>query len=114
MSIQMNTYVIRGVLLQKKQYHFEFEDLEPYMDSPFGGIKHHDGLCVLNDGICGRYIAIGRVIAKTGANQGFESGPVPVDDSSVVGSGDAELREKIAAIVGCRLALNTYVISHYR
>jgi hypothetical protein len=36
------------------------------------GIRHHEGRCVLYDGMDGQYVAIGRVIEKTGNHDHFE------------------------------------------
>lgn len=43
-----------------------FNFLEPYMDNGYQeAVKHHNGLFVINDGMNGEYLFIGRLIAKT-------------------------------------------------
>jgi hypothetical protein len=78
MSTQLNTYVLVGVKLPYDHFSgddldtdADYEKLEPYMDSAFKGIEHHNGLCVLFDGMNGKYIAAGRVLAKTDESDGF-------------------------------------------
>jgi hypothetical protein len=86
-----------------------YDDLEPYMDSAFKGIHHHNGLCVLFDGMDGKYVAIGRVLAKTKDHQGF-GGPVVVQADD-----DDGLKERIRELLAAEVAdIQTLVISHYR
>ena len=44
MSVQMNTYCFIGALLPYAPFRGSdiYEKLEPYFDSAFEGIKHHD------------------------------------------------------------------------
>jgi hypothetical protein len=67
MSVQSNTYVIVGVKLEYEHFSEEQEEdlLEPYKDSAYSGIHHHNGLCVISDGMSGNYIIAGRVLAKS-------------------------------------------------
>jgi hypothetical protein len=91
----------------------ERDKLEPYYDSAFEGIHHHNSLCVLFDGMNGKYVAIGHVIAKTQNWRGFEE-PIQVASGSIPGA--RKLREAIEAIVppGVEVKLGRFVISHYR
>ena len=118
MSIQANTYVMFGAVLPGDTFAGDpdaYERLEPYMDSAFDGIKHHDGLCVLYDGMNGAYVAIGEVIAKTDEyNQGFEE---PVTIGSTPPTPHEELARKIDALLPAnvqRPVLAWHVITHYR
>lgn len=116
MSVQMNTYCIVGALLPYKPFRDDkwHDKLEPYMDSAFEGIKHHDGLCVLFDGMNGDYVAIGHVIAKTEDSQGFDK-PIEVPSGNPL-TEMPELEKKIRALVpnGVEVRIGCYVISHYR
>jgi hypothetical protein len=117
MSTQLNTYVLVGVKLPYDHFSDgsssdeDFERLEPYMDSAFKGIEHHDGLCVLFDSVNGKYIAAGRVLAKTGESDGF-SGAIDAHMSPA-------LQTEVAALLQQHLQIATpdvrvWVISHYR
>lgn len=65
MSVQINQYLMFGVKLPFEKSEFSYEKYEPYLDSPFEGIRHHNGLCVVDDGMNGKYMFIGRVLAKS-------------------------------------------------
>lgn len=111
MSVQLNTYVMRGVLLPFDNDK-EYEKYEPYFDDAFKGIHHHEGLCVLSDGMNGRYMAIGQVIAKTANYEGFNE-PIVVTKPDLMQ--DLDLANKIAGLIGDHPHdINTFVISHYR
>ena len=82
MSVQQNIYVIWGVWLNyddfytllKNKYNLTKDEvydqiIEEYRDSAFEGIKHKNKLCVIMDGMCGKYVIIGHVIAKSDENQ---------------------------------------------
>jgi hypothetical protein len=113
MSVQVNTYVMEGVLFEYAALEDRYEDFEPYMDSAFEGIKHKDGICVLFDGMNGDYVAIGRVIAKTENGQHFETGPITITPSTSFES-QVELSLAISRLVGHGVTLRYMVISHYR
>jgi hypothetical protein len=72
MDVRSNTYVIVGVKLDYDHFDEEQEEslLEPYKDSAYRGIEHHNGLCVISDGMSGDYIIAGRVLAKTVDDEG--------------------------------------------
>ena len=82
MSVNQNIYVIWGVRLNyddfytllKNKYNLTTDEvydqiIEEYRDSAFEGIKHKNKLCVIMDGMCGKYVIIGYVIAKSDENQ---------------------------------------------
>lgn len=120
MSVQSNTYVLVGAVLPFDEFdtiHDDpYEALEPYMDSAFKGIHHHNGLCVLYDGMGGRYIAVGRVLAKSddqNGNYGFNS-PVNLTEES-----SAELRDEVSDLIVKHLGVQAplsreWVLTHYR
>lgn len=72
MSVQVNHYVVWGVCIHPGARKVTLESLEPYIDSPFKGIEHHNGLCVLYDGMCGKYLVVGRVLKKSEEGMGFD------------------------------------------
>ena len=86
--------------------------LEPYMDSAFEGIKHKDGMCCIYDGMCGEYIFIGRVLAKTKDHEFFE-GEMEVDFLTEL---EKELLlQVIKTIVETdQTECKYYLIGHYR
>jgi len=55
----------------------EHDIYEPYMDSSFKGINHHNGLSVIRDGMNGKYVFIGRVLAKSRVNEHFDYAMTP-------------------------------------
>lgn len=111
MSVQVNTYVLRGAMLGYEQLIERHEALEPYLDDPFEGIHHHDGLCVLIDGMSGEYVAIGHVIAKSRDGAQFDA-PVALPPPDAM---SAELlKTAIEALVGVPVVIGDFVISHYR
>lgn len=118
MSVQCNTYVLRGAVLPYSLFKAEAGDdddvhdrLEPYMDNAFEGIHHHEGLCVLFDGMSSKYVAIGYVRAKTKNHAGFEE-PVAIPPPDAMG--DALLKAAIEKLAGSAVVIGDHVISHYR
>ncbi len=117
MSTQLNTYVIRGVLFDWETARGDpdsFEKLEPYMDSAFKGIHHHDGLCVICDGMNGKYVAIGKVLHKTRNYEGFDE-PIPlISEQNEIE--EQAMSEQIGELIGVSPPpeIGWYVISHYR
>src|SRR5690606_21928000 len=113
MSVQMNTYVMWGVLLPFKEF-ADREDFEPYMDSAFKGIHHHDGLCVLADGMDGKYMAIGHVLHKTSNHDGFNK-PIQLHGQPVL---EFDVYERVEKLIGRQLTGNEgpswLVLTHYR
>ncbi len=118
MSVQANTYIMRGALLtydavKRHLGNNVFDTFKPYLDDAFKGVHHHDGLCVLFDGMNGKYVAIGQVIAKTANHQGFEEA-YDFADGSFGENKDRVLREKIKALTGFDVDIEWLVLTHYR
>lgn len=124
MSIQVNHYVVHGLMLPYKEAHdtmlsyggIEDEDdaydfYEPYTDSAYEGIHHHEGLCVLSDGMNRKYFFVGRILTKTDNYEGFDE---PIEIPSLDKVGDDVLKELIKAKLGLEGEMKSYVISHYR
>lgn len=119
MSVQANTYIMRGALFSydavKSQLGDDYDaKLEPYMDSAFKGVQHRDGLCVLCDGMNGKYVAIGQVIAKTENHQGFDE-VYGFADGSFGPNKDLVLKDRIEILTGINDAkIEWLVLTHYR
>lgn len=118
MSVQMNTYVMYGLLLPYDKFGDIWDSFEEYHDSAFEGIQHTEGLCMLSDGMCGKYVAVGRVLAKTQNHEGFDA---PVDLlAHPFMEGTENLLEQIrdmlhpTAGLPADAQLRHLVISHYR
>ena len=110
MSVQANTYAMIGAILPYRND--LYDSLEPYMDSAFKGIHHHEGLCVLYDGMNGEYIAVGRVIAKSGNHEGFVA-PVRFPDLEEFEA--FEIESGIRALFPDEAVhVEPFVLTHYR
>jgi hypothetical protein len=113
MSVQMNTYVMWGAVLPFDEFR-DRDDFEKYCDDAFKGIHHHNGLCILDDGMDGKYVAIGHVLEKT-ANHGGFGKPI-----RLIGEPDIDFNvfERIETVIGRPLKIDEVcgwlVISHYR
>lgn len=117
MSITFNIYVMRGLLLP---YNRDMTDeqralLEEYQDIPSSPATNpKDGLTALVDGMEGKYVAIGHVVAKSRANCGLGE-PLAVDYLTVKYNSSRMLdviRECGFSIDSAKLGW--LVISHYR
>tara|TARA_R110002094_G_C4842409_1_gene206340 strand:+ start:380 stop:733 length:354 start_codon:yes stop_codon:yes gene_type:complete len=117
MSVQTNTYLMIGI---KLPYDAKFSDddeedkFEDYYDSAFGGIKHHNGLCMLLDGMSGDYVIIGKVLKKTESHRGFELGPISLDEIDVDGSERKHVSSLIKAQFDIDKPATILIVSHYR
>lgn len=78
MSVQVNTYVMYGVVLNYEEVKAHvgkgfYELFEPYIDNAFKPETNpKDGITVLFDGMNGKYIAIGQVVEKTANHRSFD------------------------------------------
>ncbi|WP_434681315.1 hypothetical protein J3P77_09475 [Pseudomonas sp. R1-18] len=119
MSVQSNTYLLVGVMLPYD--HFDdvhddpYEVLEPYTDSAYKGIEHHNGLCVLYDGMGGSHIAIGRVLAKSDDQNGNYGFNAPIDATTAM---TPELQAEVAKLVQQQFNfapdVRAWILTHYR
>lgn len=121
MSAQSNTYVMVGVMFSYKEFKERFigEDdegydryVDAYSDSAYKGIQHHNGLCVVLDGMNGRHAFIGRVLAKTVDESGDGIDPTDLTVTD-------ELLDEVAGLLveHFRLMLpkvKTWAFTHYR
>jgi hypothetical protein len=113
MSTRVNTYVMVGALFPYDLFVGAHDRLEPYMDSAFKGILHHEGLCVLYDSMSGEYVAIGRVLEKTANHQYFEH---PIRISPLSDAERQSLLDDIRRLIKLEgdFSVQHLVISHYR
>lgn len=112
MSTQVNTYAIIGCFVPYDDVSTRYDELEPYMDSAYEGIQHHDDLCILFDGMSGKYAIVGRVLAKTENHQGLEA---PVTFPILDNEERSRLLVKIKDLFPDKPAeLRHIVVSHYR
>lgn len=78
MSVQQNHYAIIGAKFGFDEFYEkvcealglasrdDFEDKDDlYHDSAFKGIHHHNGLCIISDGMGGKYVYVGHVVSKS-------------------------------------------------
>lgn len=116
MSVQSNTYIMVGAKLPFDQFtEDQYEELlEPYRDSAYKGIQHHNNLCVVADGMGGRYVFIGRVLAKTddqNGNYGFDK---PIDATAAM---TPELQAEVATLIQQQFGLapdvRLWIFTHY-
>lgn len=113
MSVQSNTYVLVGVKLPFEHFNEDQrESHEDYTDSSRKGIHHHNGLCVIGDGMSGEYYFIGRVIAKSIDEHGEGIRPQDISTSAML---DSEVRFLLHEHFGLQDAeVRTWAFTHYR
>lgn len=121
MSVQANTYVIIGAQFSYEAFKDSYDDIEDLEDSPFKpdfNPKH--GITCLFDGMNGKYVILGKVIAKTRDHEGFDD---IIDLSQVVlGMKQADMDEIAAAILAVapegavteETPVRLMVLTHYR
>ncbi|EKS37805.1 hypothetical protein [Afipia clevelandensis] len=117
MSVQCNTYVLIGTSFPYDTFSEDdmYEKLEPFMDNPFKGIHHHNGICILSDGMNGEYFIVGRVLAKSANHDGLVA-PLVVRMTDAERS---EVKYDIKHALGSLVTLPDFdvtpiVVSHYR
>ena len=120
MSTQVNTYVMYGCLLDYAETKARHEGgvwdkIEPYTDNAFKPeVNPKDGLTVLYDGMDGRYIAIGHVIAKTDNHQSLKK-PVEIPTEDTMHPVRVALFALMKELkVADKYAPRWLVVSHYR
>lgn len=119
MSTQSNTYIMVGVMLSYDHFDDVHDDpfvaLEPYMDSAYKGIEHHNGLCVIYDGMGGRHIAIGRVLAKSDDQNGNYGFNQPIDATAAM---TPELHKEVTTLIQQQFDMapdvRLWAFTHYR
>jgi len=116
MSVQVNTYLVIGVTLpyDDKWKGDNYEKFDDYHDSAFGGIHHHNGLCMLSDGMCGNYVVIGKVLKKTDNHRGFDCDPIDVSEIDSDGSDRAYVGSLLKAQFDIDKPATIMIVSHYR
>ena len=116
MSVNCNTYLMIGVKLpydDKWKGEDNYEKFEDYHDSSSGGIHHHNGLCMLSDGMSGEYVIIGKVLQKSGSHGGFRG----VTDVGVIDE-DGNDRIYVGGLLQAQFDIyktpTILIVSHYR
>ena len=72
MGVHVNTYVMWGVLLPYEPFKGKYDDLEPHMDDRRSDVADaKTSVKVLYDGMNGKYVAIGRIVERTGSHGVF-------------------------------------------
>lgn len=112
MSVKHNQYLMLGVMSAYPRDEALYEKLESYTDTAHEGIRHHDGLCALFDGMGGQYLALGRVFAKSEVHYPLGSGLVEFPEVSAAERD--EVRERIRALLGVDVEPRMMLITHYR
>lgn len=119
MSVQANTYVMWGHHIQTadvRELRSAQDRLEPYMDHASARIEHLNGLCCLWDGMCGKYVMLGRVFAKSKVDQGLdEPFSMPPADAAFYAMAHEVTRE-VSHLLGDRILPTPgwIVLTHYR
>lgn len=110
MSVNFNQYLLVGVVLPFT--YFPDDDAEAYFDSPYRGIAHHQGLCILSDGMGGKYTVIGRVLQKSPVNEPLGAGilAMPEVDEAL----RAEVAQALEAQFGIKDSPSLLFLTHYR
>lgn len=113
MSVQSNTYVMVGVKLDYDHFtEDEFDELEVYRDSAYNGICHHNGLCLIEDGMGGEYCLVGRVLAKSIDEDGEG---LPITECTVTAGLRAEVSDLLAQHFGLSEPdVRLWAFTHYR
>ena len=116
MSVQSNTYIMAGVKLPFNHFTEDQRlELDRYEDSAFSGIHHHNGLCMIGDGMDSKYVFIGRVLTKTDDQNGNYGLDAPVDCSLVMTPAlHAEVTTLISEQFNFAANVHLWVFTHYR
>lgn len=113
MSTQTNTYAVIGAILPYDLVGGDnYDKFEPYFDSAFEGIHHHDGICIISDGMNGDYAVVGKVLAKSDEYGHLEKpvvfDPIPNDENLA-------LKQKIEALFPDQsVEIRAIALTHYR
>lgn len=117
MSTRQNTYVMLGILYPYPKGDDEaYERLEPFMDSASKPPRSFDEITVLFDGMSGKYLAIGYVLARTDEYEGFER-PVTIPRDVNFNTRIAQIFEQFPPASGTKredYKEGWHVITHYR
>jgi hypothetical protein len=107
MSVQINQYLILGTKLAfRKDNRLEGSELDidqeafadmvmKYQDSAYKGIEHHNGLCILDDGMNGQFTLVGRVLKKSSEGE-MLSGPFGFNIGSASASSGKNSKDESA------------------
>lgn len=117
MSVQINQYIMIGVRIPFPGKHDDFyEKYESFMeDSAFNSnISHKEGIFCLFDGMNGKYVIIGRVMAKSSDGEYLADGE-PIELPLTLTELEQELiSESINRNFGIDEPLKTFFVTKYR
>jgi len=112
MSVQVNQYLLFGIKLDYNQYQDDYEKFEPYEDDAFKKDDIPPGrLLALFDGMCGKYIYVGRCLKKTG-NYGHL--PNMVLEDLISDEEKEQVRQQLLDELGLGGKLQLHLITHQR
>lgn len=110
MSTQVNHYVVVGVMLPYEKGGEQYEKYEQFMDSAYG--PKRDGVTCIFDGMCGKYVILGHVLAKSKSDEmGFEDMLVVDDLDKKIAAVAKDLADKLGMLDALPKLI---VLSHYR
>ena len=81
---------------------------EKFMDSAFGGINNHNGVCIISDGMSGSYVYIGYVLNKSGEGNDLQ------DYTANWYSNWDDIGDNIVRAVGFAEDIEILAFTHYR
>lgn len=124
MSVQSNQYLIYGICKPgswRKEWEKEtgndfYATFESFMDdSAFNKkINHKDGIFCLYDGMNGKYVIIGRVLAKGSDEEPFIAYGEPISFTEPTELEKELISNSIERNFGIKEELKHWLITHYR
>lgn len=124
MSVQQNHYMMLGAKFGYNEFHQRMSEilgtdegadeswdyLDVYHDSAFKGIHHHNGICIISDGMSGEYVYVGHIIQKSDNYGGLGDYKNPTETPSA-----HEVQEAITRELGFEnLHIAIHSFTHYR
>jgi hypothetical protein len=115
MSVSTTHYVVKGVMFTGKKCLDQVYDLinahiEGGADDKYYDNESDDGLCLIPDGMSGKYFFVGKVLAEGSETDGFDE---VIELPNVDPAADFELATKIRDAFGITGPIKTYVFTHW-
>ena len=112
MGVEANTYVLFGVKLPFEDYRSDewYDKMTPYRDSAFKKVDNSLPLNIVDDGMNGDYVFVGKVLARTDIYGDIEPTEISVPNKQ-------EIEEKIEELLGIKTSDSEYklwVFTHHR
>lgn len=111
MSVNFAQYWVYGVVTDYPETEEAYEALEAYCQSNHSPIAHKQGLAVLLDGMGGKYMVAGRILAKSELDYALGSGPVAVPEVSE--ETKAEVALALREQLGLTQTPSVVLVTHY-